>query len=127
MSHNIMDAAYDVVARELSRQDLKPGLMARCAAEAMGDDKIAKSLYLKYRAEQICEEMKESSRREAESKRQEQERIRRARAPKSRPLPPSTPIGPATSGQKAFGWTITAIATLIALGMLILIWMGEIK
>lgn len=39
MSKNVLDLAYEQVADEVARNDLKPGLVARVTAEALGDEK----------------------------------------------------------------------------------------
>ena len=61
------EEAYAQVAAELTERDLKPGLWAKALAESVGNESVAKSLYLKFRAEQVlseCEAAKE--RRESE-------------------------------------------------------------
>jgi hypothetical protein len=44
---------YDAVASEIQRQQLNPGLWARALAEADGSDERARSLYIRFRVEEL--------------------------------------------------------------------------
>ncbi len=72
MSKNVLDLAYEQVADEVARNDLKPGLVARVTAEALGDEKKGRALYLKYRAEQLCVEIEQRITRQQAEKKQAQ-------------------------------------------------------
>jgi hypothetical protein len=47
------EKAYEQVAEEVARRDLKPGLWTKALAESVGNENIARSLYLKFRAQQL--------------------------------------------------------------------------
>jgi hypothetical protein len=47
------DEAYAHVAAEVSRRDLRSGLWTKALAESLGNENLAKSLYLKFRAQQL--------------------------------------------------------------------------
>jgi hypothetical protein len=47
------DEAYEGVATELARDEVKPGLMVKSVAEAEGDERRVMALYIRYRAEQL--------------------------------------------------------------------------
>mgnify|MGYP007068355471 CR=1 FL=1 len=68
-----------MVADELSRKDIKPGPMAHAVAEANGDEQLAKSLYIKFRADQLFEEMGKELREKAEIEEYHQKRQARKR------------------------------------------------
>jgi hypothetical protein len=59
-----MDDLYEIVGHELKNSEERPGLMARAIAEADGNPEKAKSIYIRYRVE----ELSENRRREAEKK-----------------------------------------------------------
>lgn len=48
-----MDELYEIVGQELKRGEESPGLMARAIAETEGDPHKAKSIYIRYRIEQL--------------------------------------------------------------------------
>jgi len=50
------EEAYAQVVAELAARDLRPGLWGKAMAESLGNDSVAKSIYLKLRAEQILVE-----------------------------------------------------------------------
>ncbi|MDD5204900.1 MAG: DUF2628 domain-containing protein [Desulfobacterales bacterium] len=59
-----MDHLYEIVGQELKKGEERPGLMARAVLEADGDPNRAKSLYIKYRIEQLRENSKQESLKE---------------------------------------------------------------
>ena len=61
------EEAYAQVAAELTERNLKPGLWAKALAESVGNENVAKSLYLKFRAEQLLADYQtEKRQRESE-------------------------------------------------------------
>ena len=50
--------AYSQVAAELAANDLKVGLMTKAIADSVGNENVAKSLYIKFRAQQLLAEHK---------------------------------------------------------------------
>jgi len=79
MSTNGLNLIYGMVADELSRNDVKHGPMAHAVAESHGDEKLAKSLYIKFRADQLFEEMEKELREKAEAEQRHQKREARKR------------------------------------------------
>lgn len=59
-----MDHLYEIVGQELKKGEERPGLMARAVFEADGDPNRAKSLYIKYRIEQLRENSNQESLKE---------------------------------------------------------------
>jgi hypothetical protein len=59
------EQAYCQVAAEVSRGDLKAGLWAKALAESVGNENVAKSLYLKFRAQQLLSEQRTVEKRKA--------------------------------------------------------------
>ena len=72
----VEEFAYEVAARELHFGNGRPGLMARAFADASGDERKAKALYLRMRAAQLLRDYE----RAAIGQRQ---RVHDARAPSS--------------------------------------------
>jgi hypothetical protein len=61
------EEAYALVAAELQERNLKPGLWAKALAESVGNENVAKSLYLKFRAAQLLRDYQAAKeRRESE-------------------------------------------------------------
>ena len=50
------EVAYEQVAAELLEGHLKPGLWTKAIADSAGNEPLAKSLYIKSRAEQLLAE-----------------------------------------------------------------------
>jgi hypothetical protein len=68
---------YEIVAEELQRKFLRPGLWARAVAEAGGEGDAARALYIRLRvAELIQQEMLERTRAESEAQKQEEEEVK---------------------------------------------------
>jgi hypothetical protein len=51
------EAAYEVVALELTSNQVKPGLWTKALADASWDESLAKSLYVKMRHQQLLAEV----------------------------------------------------------------------
>jgi len=56
-----MDELYEIVGQELKRGEERPGLMARAIAETEGNPDKAKSIYIRYRIEQLKEHTNSAS------------------------------------------------------------------
>ena len=63
------DDAYSQVAAELTARDLKPGLWAKALADALGNENLAKSIYIKARAEQLLAECRAEQLKQSEVER----------------------------------------------------------
>jgi hypothetical protein len=65
---------YEVVAEELQRKSIRPGLWARAVAETGGEGDMARSLYIRLRVGELMQiEQADRTRYEAETERQKRE------------------------------------------------------
>ncbi len=71
--------AYDLVASELQSGQLKPGIWAKSLAESTGNENLAKSIYIKSRAEEILSIDRAEQSRIAREKQEEQAKIAKER------------------------------------------------
>jgi len=62
------EEAYAQVASELANRDLRAGLWTKAMADSLGNENVAKSLYLKFRAEQILAESRVSEAQQRKEK-----------------------------------------------------------
>jgi hypothetical protein len=115
MSKTVLDLAFEMVAEEVARNDLKPGLVARATAESLGDEKKGRALYLKYRAEQLCVEIENKLRRPANEdfhrQKVQEQKIEQRRKEMG--------FESASNTQKTIGWIILAVGFIIAFGWII--------
>ncbi len=51
---DVQNEVYRLVADELSRNEISPGVMARAVADSRGNTELTRSLYIKYRFEELC-------------------------------------------------------------------------
>jgi rubrerythrin len=47
---------YEMVALEIACKEMRPGVFAKAFADAAGDEKLAKTFYIKYRVAQLRDE-----------------------------------------------------------------------
>lgn len=66
----LRDQIYQSIAEELSRNEYEAGVMARAVAESDGNKEKARSLYIKFRYEQIGQNLIEEAKQRAETERQ---------------------------------------------------------
>ncbi|MDB4285614.1 hypothetical protein N9903_01775 [bacterium] len=71
------EGLYELVARELQAGNLRMGLWTKALGKSMGDEVLAKSLYIEARVEQLREEASEKEDEDRKS-REEEHRIRQA-------------------------------------------------
>ncbi len=57
------DDLYKIVGEELTRKEIHPGPKAHAIAEAVGNKELAKSLYIKYRCQELAQQLKQNGRR----------------------------------------------------------------
>jgi len=57
LNHEAEKLIYDQIAAEMSARDLQPSLMTKAYAEADGNEEKARSLYIKYRFNEIRAEL----------------------------------------------------------------------
>lgn len=54
---------YEIAGQEVYDRKMNKGVYAKALSDSLGDDKIATSLYIKYRVVHLKEEMKEEKRK----------------------------------------------------------------
>lgn len=78
MDKELEDQFYEQVAREIAVSNYQPAPMARAVEKSAGNPDLAKSLYVKFRIEQLIREYDQETRRrqhEAEQHAREQNRL----------------------------------------------------
>ena len=78
MDKELEDQFYEQVAREITANNYQPAPMARAVEKSAGNSDLAKSLYIKFRIEQLVREYDQEIRRrqhEAEQQAREQNRL----------------------------------------------------
>lgn len=82
---------YEIVAQELQRRFIRPGLWARAVAETGNEGATARALYIRFRVEELVQEeqAEEAQRRASEERQQEiQEEQKRAHEVRATSQPP---------------------------------------
>jgi hypothetical protein len=78
MDKELEDQFYEQVAHEIAANNYQPAPMARAVEKSAGNPDLAKSLYVKFRVEQLTREFKQETQRrqlEAEQHAREQSRL----------------------------------------------------
>ncbi len=63
MDKELEDQFYEQIAREIAASNYQPAPMARAVEKSAGNPDLAKSLYVKFRVEQLAREFKQETRR----------------------------------------------------------------
>jgi hypothetical protein len=63
MNQELEDLFYEQVAREIAEKNYQPASMARAVEKSAGNPDLAKSLYVKFRVEQLARDFKQETRR----------------------------------------------------------------
>lgn len=92
---------YSLVHEEVKSDTIRPGLMAKAQAEAMGDEGKAKAIYLKLRVESMRDEASVIAEFERARKRSEE----KAPRPDLTSKPTAAAVQPTTSADSIPGWT----------------------
>ena len=63
MDKKLEDQFYEQIAREIAASNYQPAPMARAVEKSAGNPDLAKSLYVKFRVEQLARDFKQETRR----------------------------------------------------------------
>jgi len=124
------DWVYEKVAEEIERNELRKGLWLKASADAMGDERKARAIYVRLRVQQFVDELNLKSRVEESAKQAAQKayeesaekaRIDEARRRSELMRSSYTTNNPYSSGSQIaalliFGGAVFALVIALALG-----------